>query len=202
MEETMQWLRRIAAAPLLLLTLICAIGTIRIFTHDLPDESVGTGVFTALLAAATAAGAFLLLRPDLLLLRQVSFAQFRDWVYVNPLGQAAALYVIAAILMVAVPEYELAPAFLAVCALTVAAPWTAALQQRWWAYAGLAVLGWCLLFLALAGTAEVIRPRGFGEGGMVFLLPMEGFPMLLAASGIVRLIRRGRSKTSGPPTAE
>ena len=30
---------------------------------------------------------------------------------------------------------------------------------------------------------------------MIFLLPMEGFPLLLAASGIVRLIRGEGSKT-------
>ena len=50
------------------------------------------------------------------------------------------------------------------------------------------------IFTALAGTAEAIRPRGFGEGGMIFLLPMEGFPLLLVASGIVRLIRGEGSK--------
>ena len=191
----MKWLRRIAAAPLLLLALICAIGAVRIFTHDLPDESIGSGIFAAVIAAAFAAGAFFLLRPDLALLRELSFAQIRDWACFNPLGQATALYVVAAILMRAVPEYQLAPAFLAVCILSVAAPWRAVLQQRWWAHAGLALLAWCLLFLALAGTAEAIRPRGFGEGGMIFLLPMEGFPLLLVASGIVRLIRGEGSKT-------
>ena len=198
----MKWLRRIAAAPLLLLSLICAIGAVRIFTHDLPDESVGTGIFTALIAAATAAGAFLLLRPDFLLLRELSLQQLRDWALRNPLGQAMALYLIAVALMVAAPEYQLAPGFLAVCVLTVAAPWTAALQRRWWTYAGLALLGWCLLLFALAGTAEAISPRGFGEGGMLFLLPMEGFPILLVVSGIVRWIRGDRSKTATPSTTE
>src|SRR5207249_1100021 len=107
--------------------------------------------------------------PDLVLLRQLSFAQIRDWAYFNPLGQAALLYVVAAIVMLGAPEYQLAPAFLAVCILSVVSPWRAALQQRWWVHAGLALLAWCLLFLALAGTAEAIRPRGFGEGAMIFL---------------------------------
>src|SRR5258708_26903393 len=186
-ERTMKWLRRIAAAPLLLLSLICVIGAVRIFTHDLPEDESGGGVAAAVVAAAAAVGAFFLLRPDLVLLRQLSFAQVRDWAYFNPLVQAAALYVIAAILMLAAPEYQLAPGFLAVCILSVAAPWTAALQQRWWVYAGLAVLGWCLLLFALAATAEAITPRGFGEAGMLFLLPMEGFPILLVVSGVVRL---------------
>jgi hypothetical protein len=35
----MKWLRRIAAAPLLLLALICAIGAVRIFTHDHPYDN-------------------------------------------------------------------------------------------------------------------------------------------------------------------
>jgi hypothetical protein len=191
----MKWLRRIAAAPLLLVSLICVIGAVRIFTHDLPDEDGGGGVSAAVLAAACAVGAFFLLRPDLVLLRQLSFAQVRDWVYFNPLGQAAGLYVVAAILMLVAPEYQLAPGFLAACILTIVAPWTAALQQRWWVHAGLAVLGWCLLLLALAATAEAITPRGFGEGGMLFLLPMEGFPVLLALSGVVRLMRGTRTKT-------
>ena len=189
----MKWLRRIAAGPVLLLALICTIGAVRIFTHDL-DESFGGGVSAAVVAAAAGAGAIFLLWPDLVLLRQLSFAQVRGWAYLNPLGQAVLLYAIAALVMRAVPEYQLAPAVIAVCVFSVVAPWTAALQQRWWAYAGLAVLGWCLLFLALAATSEAITPRGFGEGAMLFLLPMEGFPVLLVVSGVVRLIRGGRAK--------
>ena len=122
----MNWLRRIAAAPLLLLALICTIGAVRIFIHDLPDETVGTGVFAAILAAAAGIGAFFLLRRDLSLLDQLSFEQVRDWVYANAIGQAAALYAIAVILMLAAPAYQLGPAFLAVCVFSVSAPWTAA----------------------------------------------------------------------------
>src|SRR5437667_5726174 len=156
----MKWLRRIAAAPLLLLALICGIGAVRIFTHDLPDESIGSGIFAAVIAAAFAAGAFFLLRPDFALLRELSFAQIRDWACFNPLGQATALYVVAAILMRVVPEYKLAPAFLAVCILSVAAPWRAALRKRWWGQAGRACLACGLFFLALAAPAKPIRPGG------------------------------------------
>ena len=47
----MIWLRRIAAAPLLLLALICTIGAVRILIHDLPDDTpVASGVFTAVIA--------------------------------------------------------------------------------------------------------------------------------------------------------
>jgi hypothetical protein len=188
----MTWLRRIASAPLLLLALICLIGTVKIFTHQLPDESTGTGIFTAILAVVTGGGAFYLLRPDLLRLRDVTFAEFRQWATTNPLGQAIALYVIAAVLMVAMPEYQLAPGLLAMCVYSIVSPWTTASRQRWWAYAGVALLGFCLLFFALAGTAEAIRPRGFGEAGMLFLLPMYGFPILLIVSGVVRLVRGAR----------
>jgi hypothetical protein len=51
------------------------------------------------------------------------------------------------------------------------------------------LLGFCLLFLALVGTSEAIKPRGFGEGAMIFLLPLQGFPILLLVSGFVRWVR-------------
>src|SRR5438874_7357268 len=171
----MNWLRRIVAALLLLLTLICVIGAVRIFTHDLPDETVGSGISAAVVAAAAGVGAYFLLRSDLLALHGLTFAQLRDWVYTNPLGQAAALYVIAAIIMAVSPEYQLAPAFLCLCVFSIVSCWAAASKQRWWAHAALAVLGFCLLFLGLVGTSETFAPRGFGEGAMVFLLPIEGF---------------------------
>jgi hypothetical protein len=188
----MMWLRRIASAALVLLALILFIGAVRIFTHDLPDESVGSGIFTAIFALAAGVGAFFLLRPDILRLREVGFDQFRHWALANPIGQAVSLYVIAAILMIAAPNYQIVPALLGICVYSVAAPWHAATQQRWWTHAGLAVLGFCLMFFALAGTGEALASRGFGEAGMLFLLPMEGFPILLIVSGIVRLVRGAR----------
>ncbi len=185
----MKWLRWIAAAPLLLLALILTIGAVRIFTGDLPDNSEGGWVSTAVFAAVALIGALLLLRPELSLLRQLTFAQIRNWAYSNPIGQAALLYVIATILMLAAPAYQVAPAVLAVCVFSVTSTLTATLKRRWWVYALLAVLGWCLLFLGLAATSEAIAPRGFGEAAMLFLLPMEIFPVLLVVSGIVRLMR-------------
>ena len=190
----MMWLRRIGAAPLLLLAFILCVGAVRIFTGNLPDQSTGSGIFISIFGAAAGVGAFFLLRPDLLRLREVSRTQFRDWVFKNPIGQALALYVIAAIFMIAAPQYELVPALLAICVYSVAAPWCGARQQRWWTHAGLAVLGFCLMFFALAGTGEALAPRGFGEAGMLFLLPMEGFPILLVVSGIVRLVRGAREQ--------
>jgi hypothetical protein len=115
-----------AAAPLLFLALICAIGAIRIFTHDPPDESFGSGVSAAILAVVAGGGAYFLLRPDLLALREVNFARIRVWAYTNPLGQAVALYVIALILILAIPEYQLIPALLAMCVYSVGSSWTTA----------------------------------------------------------------------------
>ena len=143
-----------------------------------------------MVAAAAGAGAFFLMRPDIAALHKLSFARFRELAFVNPLGQAGLLFAAAAILMLASPKHALVPALTAQCIFSVLSAWTAAFQRRWWVYACLSVLGWILLFCALGATAEALTPRGFGEGAMTFLLPMEGFPILLAVSGLVRWVRR------------
>jgi hypothetical protein len=191
----MMWFRRIAAVPLLLLALICLIGAIRIFAKELPGSGIGEGVFAAFVAAAAGVGVYFLIRPDLQRLRGVSMGQVRRWTFKNPLGQAALLYAAAVILMLAMPKYSLLPGLLAVCGFSVLSTTTAVAAPRWWAHAGLAVLGFVLLLFGLAGTAEALTKGGFGEGGMLFLLPMYGFPILLALSGIVRLMRRSKAKT-------
>jgi hypothetical protein len=188
----MKWFRRIAAAPLVLLAWICAIGAVRIFSKNLPDSTYGEGVFAAFIAAASAAGAYFLLQPDLQRLRAVSLSQVRSWAFTNPIGQATLLYVAAATVMLAAPKVSLLPGFVAQCAYSVMSAWSAARAKRWWPSAALAVLLWILLFAALAGTAEAVTPRGFGEGGMIFLLPMEAFPVLLVILGIARWMRRPR----------
>jgi len=193
----MKWLRRISAAPLLLICLICVIGSVRMFRNELPDSSFGSALFAAFVAAASGIGAFLLIRPDLLALRGLSFARLRDWAFVNPLGQAGLLFAAAAILMLASPKSALVFALAAVCVFSVWSAWTAAFQRRWWAYAALSVLGWILLFGGLNAVAEALTRRGFGEGAMIFLLPMEGFPVLLAVSGLVRWMRK--PKPAGHP---
>jgi hypothetical protein len=190
----MLWLRRIASAPLLLLALICGIGATRIFLKNLPDSSFGEGVFVAIFAAGFVLGACFLLRPDLERLRRVPAAQLRSWLFTNPIGQAAILYVAAAVLMVAAPKFSILPALVALCAFSVLSPWSASRARRWWPTATLALLCWLVLFGALAGTAEAITPRGWGEDAMIFLLPMEGFPILLAVSGLVRWLRRPQTQ--------
>jgi len=193
----MKGLRRIAAAPLLLLCLICLIGSVRMFRNELPDSSFGNALFAAFVAAASGIGAFLLIRNDLRALRGLSFAQLREWAFVNPLGQAGLLFAAAAILMLVSPKYGLVVALVALCVFSVLSAWTAAFQRRWWVYAALSVLGWILLFIGLNATAEALTRRGFGEGAMIFLLPMEGFPVLLAVSGLVRWMRK--PKPAGHP---
>jgi len=91
-------------------------------------------------------------------------------------------------------RFVAAPLLLAMCIFSDASAWTSALQQCWWLYAALSVLGWCALFLGLAAASEAIAPGGFGEGAMVFLLPMQAFPVLLIVSGIVRLVRGYRPR--------
>ena len=187
----MMWFRRVAAAPLLLLTFIGAIGLVKSASHRI-DDPVGNAIFCAILVLVTVCGAFLLLRPDIKRLRGLSFQQIRHWFYTNPLGQAIALYILAALLMAAYPDGQIIPGVIAACVYALAAPWSTALQRHWWAYAGLALLGFCLLFFLLAGTAEALAPRGFGEVGMLFILPLMAFPILLIVSGIVRIVRGAR----------
>jgi len=189
----MLWIRRILSAPLLLLAFICLVGTVRIMLGNLPGSSAGEGVMAALFAAAAATGAYYLLRPDLRRLRSITGSDFRRWLLTNPIGQAVVLYIAAALVMAAAPKVSLLPGFAAQCAFSVLAAWSAVTARRWWLHVLLAVLVFVLLLGALAGTAEAVIPKGFGEGGMIFLLPMEGFPILLALSGIARLIRKSRS---------
>jgi hypothetical protein len=60
----MLWLRRIAAAPLLLLAFIGAIGLVKAVTHRI-DDPVGTAVFCAILVLITLGGTYFLHRPDI-----------------------------------------------------------------------------------------------------------------------------------------
>ena len=189
----MLWIRRILSAPLLLLAFICLVGTVRIMLGNLPGSSAGEGVMAALFAAAAATGAYYLLRPDLRRLRSITGSDFRRWLLTNPIGQAVVLYIAAALVMAAAPKVSLLPGFAAQCAFSVLAAWSAVAARRWWLHVLLAVLVFVLLLGALAGTAEAVIPKGFGEGGMIFLLPMEVFPILLALSGIARLMRKSKN---------
>jgi hypothetical protein len=189
----MAWLRRILSAPLILLAFVCAVGAVRIFTGNLPASSVGEGVMAAIFAAAAGAGAYFLLRPEIRRLREMSIAQMRAWIFANPLGQAALLWLAAAPIMAAAPKAALLPGFVAQCVYTVLSTRAAGIARRFWPTAILALLGFILLMGALAGMAEAITPRGFGEGGMVFLLPMYGFLILLPAFGIVRWLRKSKA---------
>jgi hypothetical protein len=41
----MKWLRRVSAVPLLVLALLCLIGSLRMFRDELPDSITGSAVF-------------------------------------------------------------------------------------------------------------------------------------------------------------
>jgi hypothetical protein len=189
----MIWIRRILAAPLLLLTFICVVGSVRMFAGQLPNATAGEGFMAALFAAAAGAGAYFLLRPDIRKLGGLSSAQFRSWLFSNPLGQAALLWTAATLIMAVVPKAALLPGLLAQCAYTVLSTHAAGNARRFWPMALLALLGFIVLMGALAGTAEGLIHGGFGEGGMLFLLPMYGFPILLAVFGIARWLRRSKA---------
>jgi len=193
----MKWARRILSAPLILLALICGIGTVKIFAGHQPGSSTGEGIVVAFFAAAAGAGAYLLLLPDIRRLGGVTSAQVRKWFFTNPLGQAALLWVVAAPIMATAPEAALLPGLVAQCAYTVLSTRAAGIARRFWPTALLALLCFILLMGALAGTAEALTPRGFGEAGMLFLLPMYGFPILLAVFGIARWVRKSRAASEG-----
>lgn len=192
------WLRRLAAIPVALVAFICAVGAVKSLTGKLPDSGVGSGIFFAVVAAGLVAGAFFLIRPDV---RALTAAEVRQWLLTKPLGQAVLLYVAAVVLMIPFPKLAILPGFAAQCAYAVLAPLGSRRARSWWAHAALAVVGFVLLMGALAGTAESLTPRGFGEGGMIFLLPMYVFPILLAVTGVVRLVRRPPAVHEASPDA-
>lgn len=198
MHALLRWVRWIGAAALALVAFICGIGAVKALTGRLPDSGAGSGIFYAGLAAALAAGAFFLIRSDV---RALTAAGVRRWLVTSPLGQAGLLYVAAAALMSPLPKLALLPGWLAQCAYSVLAPLGSLRARRWWTHALVALLGFVLLMVALAATAEALTPRGFGEGGMLFLLPMYVFPILLAVTGVVRLVRGRRAPGPGSAAA-
>jgi hypothetical protein len=186
-----RWLRWAAAAALLLIALICAVGAIRAFTHDLPDSTVGTGVFAAVIALGFGTATFFLVRPEL-----STWTRERAWEWfgLHPLGQALAFCVAAGVGILAAPSLAILFVFAAVCGYSVIAPATAAFRPRWWPNAIFSVIGWLVVFGATVTFAETLRKRTLGEDGMILLLPMTGFPILLALSGIVHWTRRRHPK--------
>jgi hypothetical protein len=196
----MIWVRRVLAAPLLLVTFICVVGSVRMFAGKLPNATPGEGVMAALFAAVCGTAGYFLLRPDIQRLGGLSSAQFRKWLFTNPLGQAALLYAVATPIMAVAPKVALLPGFIAQCAYTVLSTRAAGAARRFWPTALLALLCFVLLMGALAATSEGLTKGGFGEAGMIFLLPMYGFPIFLAIFGIARWMRR--SKAAGAPPAD
>jgi len=194
-KPTMIWLRRILAVPVFLVGFVCAVGAVRIFAGNLPGSGVGDGIFAAIAAAAAGTGMYFLIRPDTRRLRGLSKKELLGRALANPLGLAAVLYAAAAIVMIPMPKAAILPGLVAQCAYAVLSATSATKARSWWAHATQAVLGFVLLMGALAGTAEALTKGGFGEGGMVFLLPMYGFLILLPVSSIVRLVRRSATQT-------
>jgi hypothetical protein len=184
----MKFFRWAIALFLLLIGLLLCAGAYQIAAHLRPGTALESA-FDAAIALALGAGAWLLVRKDL------SGRTLRGFlsdprIRVNPAAHAVVAYVCAALVMLAAPKYSLAPAFVAICAYSVSAAIACALRRRWFLHAVIAIVAWVILLGALDMTAEALSPKSIGEGGMVFLLPMMGFPVLLAVSGIVRWQRR------------
>jgi hypothetical protein len=184
-----RWLRWISASALLLIALICTVGAIRAFTHDLPDSTVGTGVFAAVIALGFGTAAFFLVRPEI---STWTRARIGEWFRLSPLGQALAFSVAAGLCIVAAPSWALLFVFGAVCGYSVVAALTIATCSRWWLNAMLSVVGWLMVFGVTVTAAETLRKRSMGEDGMILLLPMTVFPILLAVSGIFHWTRTRR----------
>jgi hypothetical protein len=115
------------------------------------------------------------------------------WFRFHPLGQALAFSVAASLCIVAAPSWALLFVFGAVCGYSVVAALTIATCPRWWLNAVLAVIGWLMVFGGTVTVAENLVKRRMGEDAMILLLPMTGFPILLAVSGIFHWTRRRRS---------
>lgn len=98
--------------------------------------------------------------------------------------------------MAVAPKAALLPGLVAQCAYTVLSTRAAGTARRLWPTALLALLCFVLLMGALAATAEALIPQGFGEAGMLFLLPMYGFPIFLAIFGIARWLRKSKAASS------
>ena len=175
----MKWLRRIAAAPLLLAGAdLHDRGHSHLHPRPAGRGTVGSGVFTAIIAAAFGIGAVLPLASDILVLRQPRSRRFATGP-IRTRSTGRLLYVVALILMLAAPAYQLAPVSCGLCRIRSPprGPWRGG-------GAGGCTLRWPRWVFACSSSDWPPPPRRsrrarFGEGGMLFLLPMEGFPVLL-----------------------
>ena len=172
------------AAGLWLFAFLFAVGAVKLLRHPEPGGSAADWILPAVLAVACLAGAvFATWR-----LRRPLAAEQLLW----PSTQAFVLYLAALPAMVAMPSLAQGSAFLTFCVFSVAAP-LASLRRPRWGTTALAALVWgCVLFVALAQTAESASGHSLGEGGMIYLLPMQILLALLAVTGAVRFFHKPR----------
>lgn len=181
----------VVAAVLLLFAFIFVAGAIKLFRHPEPGGSAADWIVPGVLAVPCAVGGAViawLLRPPLtreLLLR--------------PSVQALLLYVASLPIMVLVHGLQsLAQvvAFFVFCAFCLTASFGALRRPRWITTALTAIFWGLLLMGALTETAEAISGQKVGEAAMVYLLPMQGLPLLLGVAGVVRFFQ---SRQVAPP---
>jgi len=86
------------------------------------------------------------------------------------------------------------------CLFSVANPLTCALGDHWWRDTVLSAVAWGAIFAAIGALPGL---KTLGEGAMVYLLPVMIYPVAVAISGVIRLIRVSASRTRaaqpGPP---
>jgi hypothetical protein len=118
-----------------------------------------------------------------------------------PGATGVAIAVVSVPLILLMPEPGILIALVALCLYPVLDVPRILARSSWWRGAMISALVWIVLFTALVGTVDSVRP--LREDAMVFLLPFMMYPMALAISGLVRLEGRvrGRPRESGPRIA-
>lgn len=83
------------------------------------------------------------------------------------------------------PDLPTLVAFLGICAYSVIDPVLNVTRRSWWVGALISFAAWLVLFPVLCVAAEAMHR--IGETGMIFVLPIMGYPVMLGISGLVKL---------------
>lgn len=119
----------------------------------------------------------------------------------RPGAAGVAIAVVSVPLILLMPGPGIIIALVALCLYPVLDVPRILSRPSWWRAAMISAFVWIVLFTALVGIVDTVRP--LREDAMVFLLPFMMYPIALAISGVVRLEGRlrGRPRESGPRIA-
>jgi hypothetical protein len=169
-----------------------------------PGAAFGTELFVALFYLAVTLAGVAMIRfawPGMLgrlPARMAAAASNRALLY-NPLVQAAALYVISALLFTITGKAAIMVALVAACLYAIGSPASIALRPRWWLNAVLSTVAGIVLVAALGGTAEPLSRQRIGEDAMVLLFPITIFPLALLGSLGLHLVLNRETRRTGAP---